>query len=68
MFAEFNESLGQMTHYSCEPAGIFIAQEYDLPDALKGIAALLKLKETVSLIKGCAIQSFFFANFFSYKQ
>jgi len=44
---EFNESLGQMTHYSCEPAGIFIAQEYDLPDALKGIAALLKMKETI---------------------
>merc|ERR1719334_1583513 len=36
-----------MTHYSCEPAGIFIPQEYDLPDALKGIAALLKMKETI---------------------
>jgi len=44
---EFNVSLGQMTHYSCEPAGIFIPQEYDLPDALKGIAALLKMKETI---------------------
>jgi len=46
---EFNESLGQMTHYACEPAGIFLPQEYDLPEFLKGVASMLKMKDTIMM-------------------
>jgi len=46
---EFNESLGQMTHYACEPAGIFLPQEYELPESVKGVASMLKMKDTIMM-------------------
>ena len=40
-----------MTHYACEPAGIFLPQEYELPESVKGVASMLKMKDTVSFWK-----------------
>jgi len=61
---EFNESLGQMTHYACEPAGIFLPQEYDLPEFLKGVASMLKMKDTI-MMEPFLIHVFFMSIFAS---
>jgi hypothetical protein len=33
-FSEFNESVGRMTHWDCEPSWNFVPQEFALPETL----------------------------------
>jgi hypothetical protein len=40
--SEYNERVGQMTHYGCEPSWNFLPQEYALPETITAFRIMVK--------------------------
>ena len=41
-FLEFNEALGRMTHFGCEPSYNFLPQEFGLPETLTALRKIVR--------------------------
>ena len=41
--AEYNERMGQMTHYGCDPSPNFLPQEYSLPQTLTTFRTMVRI-------------------------
>ena len=46
---EYNESLGQMSHWGCEPSINFVSQEFNLPETVSTLRRMIGMKETITL-------------------
>jgi len=46
---EYNERMGQMTHYGCDPSPNFLPQEYTLPQTLTTFRTMLGMKATMTI-------------------